>query len=278
MIHNPVQEAIQHTKNKIPLKLIKLAIDSHKSVVDPFNKDGISSIESDMEKYVIKTVVKPKCDIEGGKIKECMLYQSMVIPTENRESDLLFRRAINTVYRIPPEEREGRDISKVISVRYKTMSGIDPLSPYSVVNGSSALINQARSVLGGQTNSDVLIPPTVELLGTDIVRLATPIINHINWVLQFQLAYPDNFFNIERSSWSYFSDMVLYATQEFIWNNLVIEIDQAAMRSGVPIGSIRDLVYEYKDAHEKFEIALNGFIATERFDEKYQMEMFGLMV
>lgn len=276
MINSPIQFAINYTKIKIPLKLIKLAIDSYKHLNSPFNNSNISTIEGDMEKYILHEIITPRANVEAGKIKECVLTQSMVVPTSYRESDMLYRTSINTLYEIPPEEREFRDISKVICVKYKTISGVD--TPFNAINNSSSLVKQARAMLGAQTFDDAWVPPNAELVGNNMVRLAAPIVNHVNWIVQFMLNYPDTYENIERSSWEPFADLMVYATQMFIYNNLVIDIDQAAMRSGIQIGSIKDLIYEYKDAEEKFREAMNSFIATERFDEKFQMEMYRLML
>lgn len=273
MIQSPIQFAINYTKSRIPQKLIKLAIDSYKNINHQgFNE--ISTLEKDMEKFILHEIITPRCNIEAGKLKSCVLTQQMVIQTTYRESDQLFKTAINTLYEIPAEEREYRDISKVLCVKYKSVDGLD--SPFNSVHNSSSLLNNARAALASQSFNDAWIPPTAELIGNNLIRLASPMVNHINWIVEFLLCYPDTFNNIEKSSYEPFADLMTYATQMFIYNNLIIEIDQAAMRSGVAVGSIKDLVYEYKDAEEKFRLAMNSFIATERFDEKFQMEMFRL--
>lgn len=264
-----IQDSIQYMLRYIPRVLVIKALEQS-SVLDAkvLNTKEIVSVESAVYSKIINKQIAKDCNIYGGKIKECVLLPSWVIQHTERESDKWMRHVHDSTYRIPPSEREWRDIVGVISVKQRSIEGVD--TPYNVTWRSSSLVDHMKNMLGAQSMNDAWVAPVPELISTDIVRLVSAQYTAIHWVMEMELAYPENFSNINRSSIPFFREMVLYATQQFIYNNLVIPMDEAAMVSGAPLGSIKELVYKYENARELYDQALSKFTGTEAFDVKKQ--------
>lgn len=272
---DPIQYATNSTIYRIPIELLREGFKSF------YNTRGMELpinfiVPNEIYKHVIQANILPDCNVMGGKIKDCLLTEDMKVPTTDLSSNLSLMRFSNSIYRIPPEEREHRDITRVISVNYESMH-----TDYSVYNlgyNSSSLINNARNMLGGQTMNDRWSPPSAEIIGIDMVRLIASMVNHTNLVLEFEIAYPPTLHNITKSSLIPFCDMVLFATQMFLYNNLAIAIDQAAARGGITIGALRDILYEYRDAGEKYQQALKIFTGTESMDTRKQIKIMQFLL
>jgi uncharacterized membrane protein len=266
-ISDPIRYAISKVIQRIPVTVLDMAFKSYKSKCFINTSTSLyNTLESDIESIIIRQIVAPDCNIGGGKLKECVLLDEMIEHTSYRDSDLHIRKAQNTVYRIPPAERENREITKVVKLRHQGMGGVD--TPYNLMAGISSLKDQLRNVLGSQSFNDAYAAPNVKVIPPDMIQIESPVINHIYWVLTFMVAYPYTFNNINQSSYIPFADAVINATKYFIYNTLVIEIDAAATRGGVTIGSLRDIIFEYKDAEEKYTAAIDTFTATERYDPR----------
>jgi len=272
-----IQDAIQYTLRQIPRILIIKALEQSAVLETQFlSTKEIVSVESALYSKIIHRVVGKDCNIFGGKMKETVLMPEWVIAHSERDTDSWMRKANNSTYRIPAQEREYRDIIGVISVKQRAVTGVD--TPYNVTWRGSALVDNMKNMLGAQSFNDAWTAPIPELLSTDIVRLVTAQLTSTHWVLEMELAYPENFSNINRSSIPFFRDMVLYATQQFIYNNLVIPMDEAAMVSGAPLGSIKELVYKYENARELYDQALTKFTGTESYDVRKQSVLAKFLV
>lgn len=274
-ISNPVQFAIRKTMDRIPVTLLDLTFKTYRSKALFGTQQPIyKGLEQDIETFIIKQRVAPDLNLVAGKMKECVLLSTLIENTMVRDSDYHLRRAVNTIYRIPPEERENRDIIKVIKLRHQGVGGLD--TPFNIMSDTSSLKDNMRNMLGAQSFNDTYTPPPVKLLAPDLIQIEAPVVNHIYWVLSFMIAYPEDFRNITDSSYTYFADCVTYATQWFIFNQMVIDIDAAATRGGITIGALRDQLYKYEDSETKYKEALSAFTATERFDPRVQQELMRL--
>ncbi len=274
-ISDPIRYAISKVIQRVPVTLLDMAFKSYKSKSLIQNKiDLYNTLEKDIEDIIIQQIVAPDCNIGGGKMKECVLMDNMIEETPFRESDFHIRHAKHTIYRIPPEERENRDIVKVVKLKHQGVGGID--TPYNLLGGISSLKDNMRSMLGSQSYNDAFTAPPVKLIPPDMIQIESPVVNHIYWVLTYMVAYPYTFSNINESSFIPFADATIYATQYFIYNTLAIEVDAAATRGGITVGTLRDLIFEYKDAEEKYREAIDKFTATERYDPRAFQELMRL--
>jgi len=270
-ISDPIQYAIRKTMERIPHVLLQEAFTTYKSR-SPFEASQLNKgVEHSIESIIIRRTVAADCNMTGGKLKDCVLTPDLVERTENRAADYRTRPTMNTVYRIPAVERENRDIVKVIGVHNQAIGIVN--SSQGSFSNSSSMQNQMRNVLGAQSFNDVPFDPAAKILAPDLVQIEAPTINHIHWVLSFMVAYPDNFGNINTSSLPAFAKLVLHACQMFIFNTLVIDIDQAATRGGITIGAFRDMLYKYEDAPTLYQEALDEFNATERYDPRVFAEL-----
>lgn len=67
------------------------------------------------------------------------------------------------------------------------------------------------------------------------------------------LSYDEYMSNITPRSYLSFAKMCMLAVKAYIWVNRVIPMDRGEMYSGVTLGSIKEVIEEYRGANEEYE-------------------------
>ena len=161
-----------------------------------------------------------------------------------------------SVYQIPEEHREYRDIIAVIDVAYPTLMAFHGQYPYTHPDGSRSVLSGAEEALSGVTRSPGVITPQAVLMGNNIVKLMHPMASHVDWSCLVWLAMDENFANVSPNMIKPLMDMTVYACQMYIWNKLSIRLNQGMLVGGQTLDAVKNIVDKYEDAEDKFEEAL----------------------
>lgn len=275
---NVIDIALRNIYMQIPREILELAFEDERKR---------TSLDECIVKYVIDGRVRPDVSVAGGKYKEIMMDPSWVIVTKVPPiTPMGIPMLPYAIYQIPEEARDFRPITQVISLRtpYGTMStfgmafgGINPNSGTSVNAGSMAC-----TYLNEFTGANKPITPDPILLDGSHVKL-TPIemslTTTFSYVLECRIDFDRDFTNLTPDAIHPLSDLILVATQAFIFTRLVIKLDAGYIRSGAEIGRIREIVDSYSTAAERYNELRSAFHGgSVTLDQETMREMLLLQV
>ena len=255
-MHNTMRMVLSNIHNTIPETILSLA----------FNPDNQPiSIDKLIHEKVIVNRVMMDCNLVGGKRKDIVLTYDMVERTTYTSQEMALMIGTYSLYRIPEEARDYQPISSVVSVSYPSYLNVGPYD-YLRPRGGATASKLANAVIESHTMQGGMITPTVELLSGDLVKLVPGQYNQVNWVLSCNLAYDENFNNLNPQAVRAFMDLTLCAAKAYIYNRLLVPIDQARIIHGSEHGIIKDIIYKYEAEEEKYKELLDEFTGGAMLD------------
>lgn len=163
----------------------------------------------------------------------------------------------NVIYKFDSRALGNRTINKVHEVLYGMESGYGagnygPISPQ-----GSKMNHVMRDITRASTGAPTTGTAYVELIGPNIV-----LINDSNalssWAyLRCTLSFDDTFSEIKPIYRSDFAQVAVLAAKAFIYNTLVIDVDEGVIRSGKALGRFREILDSYSDSLEVYDDLMN---------------------
>lgn len=227
------------------------------------------------ERIIVDTVLTD-CNLYAGKTKKIPLSIDYIKRVEDAGSSR-YISSDYSVYYIPPEARENRDITVVLDLAYPSELTMTNMYPGQFLSGRS-VANVADQALGNATQTPQYLTPTPILMGNNIVRLEPPSSLYTDYVLSCMLAFDKDFTNISTNMVNPIFKCVLYATQMFIYNELLIRMNQGFRQGGAPLASIVDIVNTYEGAEERYDESMKTLRGASMFDKSTMIQMINLMI
>ena len=169
-----------------------------------------------------------------------------------------------TVFRIPPEARENKNISHVYAAYPYISSNSTSAGGYgtSTRDHGNSLTHMSSFALRSHTVETQNTRYVPYLLGDNLVRVYPRANYSYGLTLECLLEYDDEFTNMDTGTISNLTQLVLNATRTFIYNKLIIKVDANEIIAGHSIGKFKDIIEEYKDSEERWEELLMQFKAS----------------
>ena len=229
---------------------------------DRDTRDEVVSIDEMIYKKVIHYRVMKDMNIDGGKFKEILLRREYMEKMTRNKDDVHLHTGRWSIYRIPPQARDGLPIAEVMSLKFRgAYAGYQPYSPGYV--GGANLTTLAQGVLDAHTFQSAPPTPNIELLAGDLVRLWPSQHHGTMWAINCRLCYDDRLTNLNTSAIIPFADLCVLAVKAYIYNQMTVQLDKAYIQNGYQIGQFKTIIDSYADANDKY-------------DEKYK-ELAGAM-
>ncbi len=255
---NPFANALRLIYNTIPEEILEVAFRP---------RDYQVSLDQRIKDVIINGRVLPDCNVNVGKIKRIPLYnctREPILPDPGYNS--LANPAPGTLYRIPPEAREHRDVVGVIDIAYPyDFTGYSD-TPFGFGTLGNSVRSLAGAMLDSNTHRNACLTPTPVLLENNLV-LINPINSFMDqWTLVCRLGYDEEFTNLSNSSIAPLCRLILTAVQAYIWKTLIIRIDQALLSNGQELGQFKTIVESYQAAADRYDQDLIEFRGSAIFD------------
>lgn len=255
---NAVTHALNNVYSNIPPEILDMAFDL---------KGGRLSVDEAIVQRVIEGNVLPDISALAGQFKEIVLDPNWAVHSSiDRKGNASMVSVPYAVYTIPPEFRENRSIVSVIdvSVPYGASTsfsmgiGATMSVGYSGV-GAGTFAQQAMNGMTGEGN--MLLPTPIPLSGNQIklTPMEFGMMSTLSLVLRCRLEYDRDLTNLTPDAVLQFSELVLTATKQFIYNQLIVKIDQGAIMSGQEIGKVREIIESYMDAGDRYKVIREEF-------------------
>ena len=243
-MNTPLDIALTRVRATIPPEILEFAF--HRRELH----EEVYPIDEMILTKVIRARVIKDMNIYGGRQKKIVLRREYMEHLERNKDDFYLHTGGYSLFRIPPEEREGLPISEVMSVQY-----YGPYNNYLPGTGYTAGVSfnsLANAVLDSHTFRQAPPVPQVEVLSGDLVKLTPSQWTNVRWILNCRLSFDENLTNLNTSAIEPFADLCVCAVQAYIFNQLTITIDKAYIAGGYAIGAFKSIIDGYQDANQRY--------------------------
>ncbi len=244
---DPISVAISNVKFEIPREILNQAFMPKR--YDPTRRvrfqDNVFATSIDEQ---IRTVV-----VEGRVAIDVNLLSGteMILPLQAAMVEHI--DPWNVIYRFGTDVTNGRRITAVYEVLYGVYQGLNGNNVSGLtMQRASHYLQNARDILNATNGVSTASTAYCQLVGPNAV-----LVNDVNQLLNFgglkcRLSHELNFNDIKPVYYHAFGELVTLATKAYIYNTLVIDLDEGAIRGGASIGRFREIVDQYADANQMY--------------------------
>ncbi|MNU92858.1 hypothetical protein D3C71_827860 [compost metagenome] len=239
---NPIQKAISDVKASIPREILERTFMKPDSIAYGTRSSySPTSLDFRIRTAVIEGNVLPDCNLVGGT--EVTIPLSSVIP--QLVSDY------NVIYRVPKSLTQNRSILRLLHLTFGDGGVVG--SQNLAIQGRSAMMDGAQGVLQAHLPIPIVSTANLELVAENTVMVKDNITMPGNPYLRCVVEGDTELNHLQPTSYKAFSKLVVLATKAYIFNNIAIPMDQAALSGGMALGRIREIVDGYSDAYEQYD-------------------------
>lgn len=250
---DPVSNAIRKLKLAIPKEILSEAFSPRRydATRQARYRDTamIGSLDAQIRKQVIDGQVSPDVNLCSG------VETTVPLTTADRE----YLDSWNIVYRIPKSVTGGRTITAAYEVVYGVgFSNQGFFSPLQA--GASPLISAGQRILNATMGSGSVSTHYVSIIGENTILVNDVTQLQGSAYLRCMLTHEPNFANLKPAYYSAFAELVVLATKAFVYNELVIKLDEGENKAGQTLGRFREILDGYADSYQLY---------SEYLDEKW---------
>jgi hypothetical protein len=235
---NPISYAIDQVMLKIPRDVLDRAF-----LYDlPYARAIPTSVAARIREQVVERRVMVDCNLVGGMMVEIPLYKDVEVERID---------AYNTVYRIPKTLTQGRKITRALSLVFGEGSVLG--TAQMGMRRGNPMLDGAAGILSSHMPIPNVSTAYVSVIGENVILVRENYSLPKNVFLRCWIENDDNMNHLEPTSYQNFAKLVLYATQSYVYNQLVVALDRGAISAGSELGRIRDIIDGFSDAEENYE-------------------------
>lgn len=244
---NPIKKAVDEVRFAIPTAILERAFLRR---YDSWRAAPRTSLDEQIIMKVIRARVMIDCNLIGGTQA---LVDLSGLPQE-RPADYL------TLIHIPKERTEGKSINSVLHVGFTSLmalAGWTGMSSNNALASYGSFDNTASGVLASGLIAAFDKIPMTSTAKCDLVSENTIVVRDAislppSILLRCVLANDDDMTNLSPRAYRHFAELVTYAVKAYIYNTLVVNIDQAELQGGQQLGTFKDLVDGYADSNQNY--------------------------
>ena len=237
---NPVEQAIRHLHHTIPQPILNAAFLDRQGF-GQFQAHNALSVDERIRQTIVQGRVLPDCNLVGGITTT--IYIGNIQPQYLPEYKM--------VWSIPLQLTENRRITQVYSLVYGHGGAPHTMSHYD--QGGSYLSDLGQSMYDSHMPIPDISNAKVDLVGENTVMAHTHLPSTPHLHLRALLENDEVFSHLKPASIPVFYKLVEYAVKAYIYNTLIIQIDEAYLVGGQPLGRFLSIIENYADANELYE-------------------------
>ena len=268
-MHNALDIALTEVVNNIPPQILEVALRTYNR---RYNHHATLAVF--ITKAIIEDRVLKLCNLSAGSVKTIPLRTEWIEPTRSEHSGRAGDDGPFTLYRIPPEARDFKPITNVLSCQYpfNTYMG-GGFGDIQWGTGGYTLADQIDEILNSYTLATPRNHPTARQISGDLIKLTPSQYASQSWLLTVRLAYDKNFTSLHESAIPTLAKLIMLATRQWCYNNLIIDVDRAVQETGMDINSFKTIIEEYRDASQQFEETLVQWKGTALLDPEVRRRL-----
>jgi hypothetical protein len=242
-----LQKAVTELKYRIPLHILNLAFND-------YSEEGWRRAPVSIDEQILNKVIRPRVIMDTNIVAG----ETIMVPIEGLVP--IYNDSYTRVVEIPPDRVNYRSIMSVLSAHYLPYGfSFNNLGQVSAVAGYGSA-NDIASAMQRVNNSFANVP-MVSTAICQLVNYNTVLVRDKMYVsniysVRCVIANDENLENINPRSWHAFSRLCELATKSYIYNTLIVKIGQAYLLGGQELGIVSELISEYKEAEELYQVEL----------------------
>jgi hypothetical protein len=235
---NAIRKAITDVSFRIPRQILEKAF-LNRSV--EWRQTSQTSVDDQILNNVIRARVLVDCNLIGGT--------QAVIPLEGLNQQR--PDGYSSVIHIPKNRTQGRTINSVLHVAFLSQgnfagrmgAGFGGSSP-GMGNGSesSALAGAMQGIVAAFDKIPMTSTSKVQLIAENTILVRDSINIAPNTYLRCILANDDELSHIQLRSYRAFAQLVEYAVKSYIYNELIVSLDQGELQGGQSLGIFKEII------------------------------------
>lgn len=237
---NPIDKAISDIMYRVPMPILERAFLSERDMTGNLTNSPVS-ISYKIREKVIDPRVMVDCNLVGGTEAE--------IPLRDVRPEFL--PDYRVVWRIPYHLTNNRKISRVYSLIFGDGGAPTQASMYN--NGGSVYDDAAQGLMQSHMPIPNVSNADVQLVGENTVMVNMHVPHSPTLWLRVMLESDSEFSQLKPGSIPLFSKLVEYAIKSYIYNTLIIQIDQSMLYGGHTLGRFMNIVEDYADAEQLYQ-------------------------
>lgn len=226
---DPIQNALRDVHFAIPRRILDTAFILYGQGVNNYQVN----IDSVIRDQVIISRVMKDCNLVGGT----------EINVDIIDCEVLEQDDYKAVIRIPKSKTNGR---LVVSVTSLTERQTDIGSNMDTFQSTMSL--QANPL----PNLDFQYTSQIRIMGDNLVFVENIQPQVFDMAFKCLVENDKNFTNLPAQAYPQFSKLVELAVKAYIYNKLLIEMDEGYVQGGANIGALKNIVESYADANQMY--------------------------
>ena len=238
--------AITYSINKIMLAIPKQILEL--AFMSKTKAYGVNTtLSKQIKDLVLDPIVLTDLNVISNRTLKIPLEQCNV--TEymhtNRSNNLI----INVPYTVT-------DNNKIVAPLSLTINGTEGITPYG--NPLTAAVDKMTN---GTINNSIFgsVLSDLELIGPNTILVRDNVDFTVNGFLEVIIENSNNLSNIKPKSYIAFSKLAISATKMYIYNNLILEINDGTNYYGFNISKVGDIIEGWESASQDYDELLQKF-------------------
>jgi len=239
---NALIYAINEINHQIPSDLLEIGF----TIDDTPETVKLNSIDDKILNKLIRKRVLLDTNLIGGV--ELIIPLSDVKPTITEYN--------YTVYNIPPEITLGREIISALSITYSLGRSIfnngNSLAFSNINNANNSLTAVTQRISNSVAPEGSITNAHLELIGHNTILVYVNYVLLKNHGLRVIIENDSNLNNIQPRSYKAFSYLCVLATKAYLYNKLIIPVNNGLLAFGQDLGIFKDILESYSGAEEEY--------------------------
>ncbi len=270
---NIIKKAISDLKFDIPIDILEEAFMPYSKYGQLRNREMIT-----LDEMILNNVIRPRvlvdCNIVGGQ-HDMISLAGLPIDTTQPGSSII---------RIPKSRTQGKTIITPLSINLVPLmsnNGVNVLGGINAVYNSNPVTTAAAGLYASYNNVPVISSARLQLIGENVLLIKEQVMLSTDMYLRCMLTNDEDLNNIPIRMHLNFSKLVNYATKAYIYNKLIVSLDQGQLQGGAVIGVFKSIIESYADSNQNYQDFLSNrwtkaaFLADNTNKERFLKLLIG---
>lgn len=241
---NPITKALDEIKFRIPKEILEQVF------FRPEQRQCgvVLSLDTRIRESILEPRVFEDINIHGGT----EAFISMDLPVRTEQAD-----PYTVIYHIPDEVVQNRPIVQVYSVHFAVLGYQN--AGMALHYTESPLAAETRKVL----DNAMRVPPAatsyLNIIAHNTIMVRYVYLPYRNAFMRVRLGNDNALSHIRPQAYSEFAKLCVLAVKAYIYNTMIVPMDQGQLSGGQMLGVFREKISEYSDADEMYLEALRRF-------------------
>lgn len=246
---NAIQHTINEIKHRIPMPVLKEAFQNDLIRKETWGRRNapVVSIDHVIREKVIEGRVIPGMNLISGQ-RELVSLVGLVNE---------FQNDLSLVVEIPKSRTGGRSITAVYAMVTGTPTGLLGGSVSMQFGTGGGLVDSMRAVQQSRSAMPIMSDSNIQIIGDNSILIRSPSRMAGTLYLDCQLENDATLSHIPPAAWKHFRKLCEFAIKAYIYNNIVIPMDEAQIAGGMAIGQFKTIVDGYSEMNDLYDEAMN---------------------